>query len=276
MFETTQNPQFLDNLTNEHENDHLLTNGSSEQFKDNFNYIFFQDESFGNSSKDEFQNIPINNLYLVDNFKKEEDKTKNLKYEFQVDSKLIIKKRGRYKVNDKSIKVHDKFSRDNILRKIQVHYISFLLSFMNTVLKTFGYTHKFLQLNYDFKKNVNKTFIDSLKTKTIRDIICNKISQKYKTHDEDINMRIYEQIKENKVINNILSENYLRFFKKFYYKSNKVINLQEYGLDSTIILSKNVKMYKDLIDSCRDTSYLKRMNECVTCNFLPDSIFLLQ
>ncbi len=276
MFETTQNPQFLDNLTNENENDHLLTNGSSEQFKDNFNYIFFQDESFGNSSKDEFQTIPINNLYLVDNFKKEEDKTKNLKYEFQVDSKLIIKKRGRYKVNDKSIKVHDKFSRDNILRKIQVHYISFLLSFMNTVLKTFGYTHKFLQLNYDFKKNVNKTFIDSLKTKTIRDIICNKISQKYKTHDEDINMRIYEQIKENKVINNILSENYLRFFKKFYYKSNKVINLQEYGLDSTIILSKNVKMYKDLIDSCRDTSYLKRMNECVTCNFLPDSIFLLQ
>ena len=276
MFETTQNPQFLDNLTNENENDHLLTNGSSEQFKDNFNYIFFQDESFGNSSKDEFQTIPINNLYLVDNFKKEEDKTKNLKYEFQVDSKLIIKKRGRYKVNNKSIKVHDKFSRDNILRKIQVHYISFLLSFMNTVLKTFGYTHKFLQLNYDFKKNVNKTFIDSLKTKTIRDIICNKISQKYKTHDEDINMRIYEQIKENKVINNILSENYLRFFKKFYYKSNKVINLQEYGLDSTIILSKNVKMYKDLIDSCRDTSYLKRMNECVTCNFLPDSIFLLQ
>ena len=48
------------------------------------------------------------------------------------------KKRGRktFKVNIK--RVHDKYSDDNIIRKIQGHYINFLVKFVNELLKTIG------------------------------------------------------------------------------------------------------------------------------------------
>ena len=78
-------------------------------------------------------------------------------------------------------------------------------------------------------------------------------------------------------MNKILSENYLKLFKKFYYKSNRIINLKDYGLDKNIILSKDVKMYKDLLKDNENFNeykeYHKKLNECVIQHFLPDLIF---
>ena len=46
------------------------------------------------------------------------------------------KKRGReIKENKDKLKYNDKNSSDNLLRKIQVHFISFIISFINEILK---------------------------------------------------------------------------------------------------------------------------------------------
>jgi hypothetical protein len=270
---TTPFPKFFCDLKPENDNDYLLTNGSSDTFNDNFFFEFFQKESFENSLKDK---IIIDSLDNISNecYEKEEDKAKN---KMSI-GHFLIKKRGRITKDDssKSIKKHDKFAQDNILRKIQVHYMSFVISFSNDILKSLNYNEKFLKLNYDFKKNVNKKFVEGLKDKTIKDIICNEISNKYRKQNENTNIIIYEHIKENQVLNKILSENYLIFFKKFYYRSHKIINLREYGLDKEIVLSNHTKMYKDLLNLHKDNNYQKKLNECVIQKFLPDSIFLLQ
>jgi len=195
-------------------------------------------------------------------------------------TQLTKKKRGRGKATnlEKNEKIHDKFSTDNLLRKIQVHYLTFIVNFINIILKKLNYEQRFFKLDYELKKNANKKYFDSLKTKKIGEILCNKISIKYKKQNVNANFEIYDQIKDNEILKKILSENYIKLFKKIYYKSNKTINLREYGLDEEIILTKPVKMFKDLLKDNEaldiNKEYKKNIVECAVQNYLPDSIFL--
>ena len=190
----------------------------------------------------------------------------------------LKKKRGRKINNDsnqKNSKIHDKFSSDNLLRKIQVHYLSFIRNFLNDILKYLNYKERFFKLDYKFTKKVNKKFVKELKSKTIGEIIRNIISDKYTKYESNKNKEIYEIVKKNEVLNNILSENYLKLFKKVYFKSKRKINLKEYGLDKDIFLSKDVKMYEDLLKKDKDGNkeYEKELNKCAIRNFMPNSIF---
>ena len=204
---------------------------------------------------------------------------KDMNYSQSTFNQLSRKKRNRGKKRAKNFeenenrKIHDIYSTDNILRKIQVHYLNFIILFINILLKNLNYSEEFFKLDYEFKKNI---FLESLKKQTLGEIISNKISIKYKKYDKNINKTIYEKIKENEILNNILSENYIKFFKKIYYKSYYNINLKEYGLDKEIILSKKVKMYKDFLKDNKESGekYIKYIKECTLKNFLPDSIFL--
>ncbi len=74
-------------------------------------------------------------------------------------SKQLKKKRKRSpKIGEKP---HTKDAPDNILRKIQVHYLSFVVSFTNALLKHLGYSSKseFVDLL--------KTLLVALKTKIV-------------------------------------------------------------------------------------------------------------
>ena len=212
--------------------------------------------------------IPENDIYYVKQSKKKKKETS---------VKFILKGKKRGRVKQKKInKIHDKHTIDNVLRKIQVNYMTFLISFINEILKNLNYNERFLKLDYSIKKNINKDFFESLKTKNIGEIICSKISDKYKKGKKD-NRNIFEKIKEKKnkekkVIINILSENYFDFFWKIYYKSCKLINLKEYGLTKEIILSDKVIMYKDLLKknekSDPNENYNININNCVKNNFI--------
>ena len=59
-------------------------------------------------------------------------------------------------LNKKRKSPHNRLTSDNLLRKIQVHYFTFIISFLNFLLKHFNYKHKFFQLDYSIKKNINK------------------------------------------------------------------------------------------------------------------------
>ena len=206
-------------------------------------------------------------------------------YHFTIKKPIKIKRgrKGNKNINENSYSIHDKNTSDNILRKIQVHYISFIISFANEILLNFNYKKKFRKLAYNFKKNVKKSFCKSLKTKDIGEIIIhNPISDKYKldkgnNENENINFLIYNQIKKNEILRKIFSENYLILFRKIYYPSRKKINLREYGIDKNIVLSDKVEMFEDLLKkielSDSKEEYKKKVYNCVIKNFLPTKKF---
>ena len=169
------------------------------------------------------------------------------------------------------IKIHDKNTADNLLRKIQVHYLNFIVQFLNEILAFLNFRERFLKLSYEFKSNIKKEFVKSLKTKTIWEIICTQISNKYKK-DLYYNRNIYEQTKWNKVLNKIYSQNYLLFFRKIYFKSERKINLKEFGLNKEIIVSHKAQMYKDLVGK-EEYFYKKKIKNCINHHFFPDTLF---
>ena len=251
---------------------------------DLFPIFDLEEEKKCNNTLDEEKNKKEkNNLYFLE--KKDKPKKSSINF---ISKSHLKKKRGREKrkhneINENEdngcVKIHDKNTSDNILRKIQVHYLSFIVSFINEILYNLKFKQRFLKLSYSFKKNIKKEFVNSLKTKDIGEILCNKISDKYKK-DENINKNIYNKIKEDKVLKNIFSEKYLILFKKIYFKSNKLINLSEYGLNKIINLSDKVKMYQDLLNDIEkldiNKKYMKSINDCAVQRFFPNPLFKIE
>ena len=206
------------------------------------------------------------------------NKGENISKENSNNMTFIKRKRGRTKslMNDNKF-IHDKNSSDNLKRKIHVHFLSFIVSYLNEILKNLNYKQRFLQLDYRFKRIINNERFKSIKKQPIGNIIRKPISYKYK-QNKYYNEIIYEQIKENEILNNIFSQSYLNLFKNIYYKSNNIISLKEYGLNKNIFLSTKVKMYKDLLYNIKDLDinkqHIKKINECIGRYFLPELIFL--
>ena len=165
------------------------------------------------------------------------NKGENISKENSNNMTFIKRKRGRTKslMNNNKF-IHDKNSSDNLKRKIHVHFLSFIVSYLNEILKNLNYKQRFLQLDYRFKRIINNKYFKSIKKQPIGNIIRNRISYKYK-QNEYYNEIIYEQIKENEILNKILSQSYLNLFKNIYYKSNNIISLKEYGLNKNIFLT---------------------------------------
>ena len=179
------------------------------------------------------------------------------------------KKRGRKKERENKSQTHDKYWMDNILRKIQNHFLSFIIFFINDILKALNYKQRFLKLDQTFKINIKKDFVESLKKKTIAEIIDNKISTKYKKKID--NKKIYEELKDKEDLKVLFKENYLVLFKNIYYENKKIINLKKYGIEKEIKLSKEVKFYEDLLKKeafNEDNEYIRNINECINLNFL--------
>lgn len=234
-----------------------------------------------NYNKVDFSNDTFSTKSLQHKNFEEEDENIQVKPEHLSKKEIIFKKikRGKKKTKIQKYKrTHTKHTSDNILRKIQVHYLSFIVDYLNEILKSCSIKEQFLKFDYRLKKLIKKDVFEYLKNRNIGDIICfMKISHKYKQYnDENYNKRLYNNIKENKLFNKILSENYLTLFKKIYYTNKRIINLNEYGLNKEIILSDRVKTYKDLLlKNSDDKKNQKNINECIIQKFLPNSIFLV-
>ena len=188
------------------------------------------------------------------------------------------KKRGRQTNLNEGNKKHDKFTSDNILRKIQVHYITFIVFFLNDILSSFGITEKFCKLDYEIIKDVKKQKLTELKNKNIGEIISNKISTRYKK-DENTNINLYENLKSNETFGKIFSMNYMTFFKMFYMKNEKTIDLRIFGIDKEITLSKKTKTYYEFLEKekskAKDEKYINQIKECLNKNYLKEKKFVL-
>lgn len=165
---------------------------------------------------------------------------------------LLSQKRGRKKSVSENLRIHSWMEKDNVLRKIQVHYFKFLLQFINLLIKILipekedEKSYQFNDIGYKEKLNITKNFRKKLKNKTIGQILSNEASTKYKKSPTE-NLKIYfNVVDKNETLKNILSQNYLEFFEEIFYKSKREINLAKYGENKTIFLTSDILLFKNL------------------------------
>ena len=170
-------------------------------------------------------------------------------------------------------KRHTKDTSDNILRKIQVHFLSFVVSFMNVLLtvllKKSGYSDIFVDIDYNIKKVISKKTFSSFKKMDIGEILRHKASPKFRTKNEENNSIIYEKVKENKDVNYFLSKNFMKLFKDVYLKNKRSINENGIVFD----LPRNVETFDDFLNKQKRKyddikEYEQKINDVIKRSYL--------
>ena len=260
--------------------------------------ICFNEELYKNEE-------PLNADYLYQYYQNENSKTKESTKEkveeniqnivkTEKEDKLLGKKRklGRkkniekIKNNNENIKkIHNDKVEDNMLNKIQIHSIKCIIEYFNSILDYIIYNDKerFLNIDSSFKKKINKKEREELKKKKLCDILKLNISKKYTNHSFDYNKNLYEKIekmKENPIYEALIklsNENYLYFFQNIYYKNERIINLNKYGINITIPLTKKVELCEDKIKSFKDKDeeYIKKYKKCINENYFNGKLMFI-
>ena len=201
-------PTLNSEITSNSENNRLINGGNSEYYSfimNNENLLIFEPEKNEKKIINKTKNQNANEPHTLSN-----DQNKNIsKKKIKFAIKKINPKRGR--VSKRSIrkqisKIHDRNTIDNLLRKVQIHFLTFIIKFLNNVLMALNKKKKFKKLDYKYKRNINKTFVNSLKGKNIGDIISSKINEKYKKIDKDYNKNFFEEYKEDKILSKIFKK----------------------------------------------------------------------
>ena len=151
-------------------------------------------------------------------------------------TKFICKKKGRkikslkgmdeIKINSREKRVHNKFSNDNIRRRIKALFHDYIIKLLNHLVKKRfkRIKNKFVKLNSRITKDVGIVYNRNLLNKKIKDIIVH-ISKKYLNKDNNIRLiRFIESQKNNEEILNILNMEYRDLYSDYYLKSNKIDN----------------------------------------------------
>ena len=245
---------------------HLLSNDTYIQNKNNIsfqtNLIDKADKNSNlsclTSSKNPFlhqnKNEKSSKLFFVTSIRKTKIEEK----------KKISKKRKR---NENTIKrVHTATDYDNILRKIQVHFLSFIINFTNDVINTLFNDKripKFKNLDYEIKKTVNHKSVEMLKSKDIGEILQLKISPKIKLYDGSFNKDIYDTIyKKYPAIQAYMNKSYISLFKEYYNNKNKIFKVN----GQLIYLSPKTKIFNDLL--IKNIKYKEKMKYVAINYFL--------
>ena len=156
----------------------------------------------------------------------------------------------------KQIVAHNLPSEYDVKKANQIGCINLINGCFNDLLKQKGERGRFKKIDASFKEKVDFDYFNELNKKKLFEILILKPSRKYsKNSDEFFNLKLYEKIKNKPIFKNLLEENYLEFFRNIYYKSEKRINLKKYTddrRDEILILSDNIKTYKDKVEKFTD------------------------
>ena len=150
--------------------------------------------------------------------------------------KFLIKKRGRnYKnhsyINDGDInfkikkegRIHDKYCKDNIRRRIKSLYHFYIIRLLNNLMKKKFKTkkRKLVKMNIKITNNISIEYNRNLLEQKIKDIIIN-ISNKYQDKDNNKNcIKYIEDHENNEELLNILNMTYKELYNNYYLKSTK-------------------------------------------------------
>ena len=194
--------------------------------------------------------------------------------------KFTAKKRGRKQNNvdtkrstKKQKKEHSASDWDNNLRKIQAHFLNFIVLLLNDIIKS-NVERKGLLLykfNYEAKKNINYNYVETLKNYNIKELLEKfEASPKYTKvkleKKKYVNREILDNLCKYKYnwFNELINKNILDFFKIYYNNKKKLKNIFFNG--KQIILSKDTQNFYDLLQKYKE--YEKKLIEAAESVFL--------
>ena len=175
---------------------------------------------------------------------------------FQVKSKKARGPKKSKKIEEKlNKKIHTKNNYDNIITHVQVNFINFIINLSNDILSSEFEKDKdlrFKDICYNIKKKINFDNIESLKNSSIKRLILNPISPKFKGNNENYNEKIYNKvINSAEWLNEFFNMNFLILFKNYYF--NKNYRLKQISIKGKIInLSKKTNTFYDLYEKSDD------------------------
>ena len=159
------------------------------------------------------------------------------------------KNSGRKRKKPSEIKKHSSLDNDNILCKIQVHYLNFLVNFANDAIKTESNKKElknmeFKHIMHNIKRQISSKSIQILIEKSLNEILQLNISKKYRKYslDEDYNRNVYNiVITYSNWLKKLFDMNYLDAFK-LYYNDGQPLNYINFE-NETIKFSKKTKSF---------------------------------
>ena len=289
-------PLFFSEFTQDPITLNLNQNSFNREKEDNILVVqniknIFQEETLSlNESDDEENEKSIYFIKKQDNLDTESRSTENSTYNFGLEPEKFLqnkketiiqkkinfktflkKKRGKKaKFEDSTIskKCHGSEDFDNIQRKIQVHFISFLTNFINDIIRNFIKTRnvpQFSKIDYKLKKTVNHKYFQNLKKLKIADILQMRPSPKMKMHDISVNKNIYEKVcKLCPFIQEFLQQDFISIFKEYYNNKSRIYNLN----GREITFSDRTKTFIDLIN--KNYAYKEKIKFIALNYFLED------
>lgn len=195
--------QIMDILENKLPNEVYNKLSEGKNFKESFEYRFMESLNRKRKREEEKQNKQNKSIYIIvkDN-----------------EEKLEKKKRGRKTLCRSKKEEHNKYSSDNIIKKIKSKLFDYLIQFMNKLLEKITINIKLSKLSYKYISTLSRENELKLLKKTLKEILSFDITGKFKYKKTDYNKEII-----NKIIN---SENIIYQKGSFdYYTLRFILNL---------------------------------------------------
>ena len=236
-------------------------NENQEITKNNINLVFTNNQNnfFEKENPENTLQIPKNDK----DKKNEENKKKNIRKKNNKKNKIQFrsstngeKNRGRIP-KKKGQKIHTKTAFDNLQRKIQVNFISFIINVSNDALRS-CYGKKnclclFKDIPYDIKKEINFESSKKLKQSVIKDILENDISKKYKKTSRFDNKQLLNRVcLENPWLKKFFDMKSLELFKYYYNIEKPLDNIQIYEKILPLSAKTKKKSFSNLIQKYKE------------------------
>ena len=180
-----------------------------------------------------------------------------------------VKNRGRHiPSNSHLTKKHKRSDSDNILTKIQVHFINFLIDLANEALNVVFYSNflvnrgdvqpdfkfnsnhdYFRYINYKYKKKIDYNYMANIFQSPIKNIIIQNISKKYKTlkNFPNYNKQLYDLTTEkSNWFKEFLDIKFIEVFNRYYYNNEKPLD-KIYFKGKKITISKKTQSFYYLL-----------------------------
>jgi len=170
------------------------------------------------------EKVKPSNLFNIDNvstnkefkFKTKRRGRKN-KVPLNTDTQNIIS-------TDMTNNVHNKYSHDNIKRRIKALFNNYIIKLLNNLIKQKfkNIPIKFLKMDIRVTKDIGIEYNRNLLNKPLKDIIVN-ISNKYKNKENNKNcIKFIEEQKDNEEIINILNTTYEQLYINYLNSTKKI------------------------------------------------------
>jgi len=185
---------------------------------------------------------------------------------------------GRKKLGDKSKRKHNKYSYDNVMKKIKNKIFYYLLSFINIIFNVFidenkkksllkikndnkrVYNNNFYlkPLNYEIIDNLNKKYNLALLQMTLKDCFSQNITPKFKKLSTNSNKIIINEILEdencNILIGKVLNLKFEEWLDFFTYKKD-IPFLKQIEKEKNVTLPRVEELLNKIDSSENDDSY---------------------